>query len=228
VRCEGLSRVAGTFVQSDGALEIVTQALGPGSIRGDRYAVNGVVDAGAHAIVRPQTAARALGPGLSRSESGWGVGSAGALELLNEPLVLFDEAAHEAVTIVDLASTARCVICEIVVCAERETAIHMRSLVRSGDRVLAYDAYRLRTQEANHRVVGSFLACGGRWNASLQSDADEVVQRAIDAAGAPQAALGRPRYGGVFVRALGMRAWEMRELFRELATSLRVIGYVQR
>jgi urease accessory protein UreH len=97
-------------------VRVVVATLGPGYVRGDAFAISGRVGEGAHLIVGAQSASRALaGSPASSCAAEWSVGEGATLELCNEPLVVFEGAAHETRTAVRLERDATVTLIDLVV-----------------------------------------------------------------------------------------------------------------
>jgi urease accessory protein UreH len=206
---DGLWRTSRSFHEGS-ATRIVLAQLGPGMIRGDRFASRGTVGPGAHLIVAGQMATRIL-PGREpvTTSASWSVEAGGRLELLAEPTMICEGAAYETRLTLALAADAIAVVCEIIVCAESATARIATTVTRDGHTVvvdvleLADDA---RDKAAN--VVGTLIVLGPADLAALDRAADECPNARIG--------IGTFQAGDTLVRIAGTHVQPVREALARL------------
>lgn len=194
MRYEGTARSSRAF--DDGAgTRIVVSTLGPGSLGGDNLRIEGTVGPRAHLIVTGQSATRVYGPGISRYVARWTVAEGATLELRNEPLLLFADAAYDARTEITLAHDARLLNVECVAAAERGPVYaQVVTTIRREGRLALRDAVRL-DEHLLCGAVGTLTGFGGRLR-----DFDE-----------PSAGIGTTRLGGTFVRMQAQSVWAMQQ-----------------
>jgi urease accessory protein UreH len=112
IRYSGLSRSSRSFAQSDGAVRVMLSSLGPGVLAGDRFTLDGRLDAGASLIAAGQMATPVFAGALpSRSDAQWQIADGARLLVASEPLVLEPESEHAASATFAIAGSG----CAIVV-----------------------------------------------------------------------------------------------------------------
>ena len=203
------------------AIRVVVATLGPGYVRGDRFAVSGRVGAGAHLIVGAQSASRAL-PGTPGSSAigEWFVGEAARLELRNEPLVVFEGAVHETRTDVHLERGASVTLTDLVVLAggaSREVSSTTR-VVSAAGLVLA-DRAVFRPALDTYEAVGTLVTV-------REGDRGERVREVLDhealalRGGGLAIGVGGTPAGASVVRILGRDAWTVRSALVRLRNAI--------
>jgi urease accessory protein UreH len=206
---EGLARCSRPFAMPSGGARLVTMQLGPGYVRGDRFACAGRVGARAELTMSPQAATRALGRGdESLATARWHVGAGATLRLLGEPLVLYSGTRHRAETEIELEPEATLVYLDVVVASGEFESVTTRLRVHTGERLLLHDALSL-TPERLHGAVGSAFVVGGTLARSTEAASFAAADVAAHAASLRfdvRIGVGRPACGGLSVRARGDRA----------------------
>jgi urease accessory protein UreH len=172
--------------------------VGPGSLSGDVLRIEGSVHRGAHLIVESQSATKVYGPGISRYEARWTVAEGATLELRNEPLLLFGEAAYVANTEIALAPDARLSMRECVARAEdAPSTARIMTIVRVGGRLALRDAMQLNDAALATQAIGTLVGFGG----ALAELRDQTGVRI---------GIGTTLCDGTFLRVTGRRAWDVR------------------
>jgi len=209
MRADGLWRTSRPFHEGSAA-RIVLAQLGPGMIRGDRFASSGTVGPGAHLIVAGQMATRIL-PGQQpvTTSATWSVEAGGMLELLAEPTMICEGAAYDMRLTLALAGDARAILSEIVVCAESATARIETTVTRDGHTVVV-DVLKLSdgTRDKAANVVGTLTVLGPADLAALDSAADECPNARIG--------IGTFQAGDTLVRIAGTHVQPVREALARL------------
>ncbi|HEY1727290.1 MAG TPA: urease accessory protein UreD [Candidatus Baltobacteraceae bacterium] len=195
---EGTARSSRAFDDGIGT-RVIVSTLGPGSLGGDRLQIVGQVGAGAHLIVESQSATKIYGPGTSKCFAHWTVAEGATLELRTEPLLLFGTACYEGRTEIELAPTARISMLECIAQAENAPArARLITTIRRGERLALRDAIALDTERLQCSAVGTFVGFGGELRVA---DADDNSVRI---------GTGSTLQGGLFLRAIGRRVWDVR------------------
>ncbi len=209
LRQEGLARVSRPLRATAG-VRLVTSQLGPGYVRGDSFAVEGSVGAGATLVVTAQAAGRALGSGAASAASAtWHVHEDATLHLLGEPLIAYEGARHRATLDVTLGAGATFAFIDVVAANGDVAGIDTQLRVRCEGRLIVHDALRLGPEHLRGAIgTAVFLRCG----APDAADAARL-RHAECCATAPGIRLsaGTTRAGGLVVRARGPRAGLVRE-----------------
>jgi urease accessory protein UreH len=226
LRYDGLIRCSRPFADPDGSARLVVAHLGPGFVRGDRFAVSGELGCGATLHLESQSATRALGEGdASHIETRWQIGDGATLVSAAEPTVAYAGASHHARATVTLARGASLAWLDAVVPYGRFERFETSLRVFFGERLALHDALRLTPQRLGAGVVS---ACFVREGMSAPRSAALVA--AADAAGSRLAGdgdiaigIGTPAVGGVIVRARGPRVREIRAALVAMLTELRRI-----
>jgi urease accessory protein UreH len=183
--------------------------LGPGYVRGDRFACSGSVGALAELDMVTQAATRALGRGDESSATAqWRVGAGGTLRLLGEPLVLYDFARHRTTTDVELELGATLAYVDVIAASRPFASVATRLRIFAGDRLLVHDALHLTPERLRGAVGSAFFVCVAE---TAHSDERELAAADSAAIGAAvrhgvRIGIGRPACGGVSVRAVGAGA----------------------
>lgn len=160
--------------------------------------IDGCVRAGAHLIVESQSATKIYGPGISRYEARWTIAEGGTLELRNEPLLLFGNAAYVSNTEVLLANGARFCMRECVARAEEASATaRITTIIRRDQRLTLRDAMELDDETLGVRAIGTLVGFGGNLR-------DTTAYPGV------RIGIGTTLEGGTFLRVLGQRAWDVR------------------
>lgn len=196
-------------------MRIVTTTLGPGIVRGDRFASSGCVRAGAHLIVAAQSSLRVHGPGRSCSAASWTVERGATLELIGEPVVPFPLADVHLSTNVELEEGGRVVLLDLVALRGSFQRLAVTTSVRGGGRLIAHDAAEIREGSLDTRVVGTLTIVGGpaSWADEMTAGLDHIA----DKCSGVRLGIGALREGrGILVRALGDDAWGVRTALHTL------------
>lgn len=220
MRSEGLLRASRGFREGD-AVRVVVAMLGPGYVRGDRFAICGRVGPDAHLVVGAQSAARALaGTPASSSIAAWWVGEGATLELHNEPLVVFEGAVHETRTEVRLERAARLTLIELAVLGGRsawELTATMRIVSPSG--LVLADRSVFGAAVDPPQAVGTLVIVreGDRGEA-----AREILRAQAPALRAEgmSVGIGSTPAGASIVRILGNEPWAMRSALLHLRNAI--------
>jgi len=173
MRAEGLWRTSRPFREGQAA-RIVLAQLGPGMIRGDRFAGSGTVGANAHLIVAGQMATRILpGPQAVTTSASWSVEPGGMLDLHAEPTIICDGASYQAQLAIALESDARAIVSEIVACAPSANARFATTVTRDGHPALV-DVLKLdpEARATDARAIGTLLILGPTNQRALDEAAD--------------------------------------------------------
>ncbi len=226
VRYEGLMRCSRPFAAADGSARLVVAQLGPGFVRGDRFAVRGELGAGAALHIESQAATRAIGEGdASQLETRWQLGTEASLVSMAEPTVAYTDASHRTRTTVTLARGASLAWLDAVAPNGHFERFETSLRVFFGERLALHDALRLTPERLGAGVVS---ACFMRAGMSAARSAELV--HAADALGARLAegddlalGIGSPAAGGVIVRARGARIREIRAALVNVLTEIRRI-----
>lgn len=214
-----------------GALpEIVFLNTSGGLTGGDRLSYAVTLDAGLRATATTQTAERAYraGAGTARVDVTLQVGAGGWLDWLPQETILFEDAALERVTRIDLGPDAGCLALETVVlgrAAMGETVTRLRFRDRReiwrGDRPLHVEPLHLDTAAL---AAGVAVLGGARAFASLVmvapglEDALPALRPVLDEPGVSAAASAFD--GRLTVRALARDGWPLR---RQIARALSIL-----
>jgi urease accessory protein UreH len=203
----------------------MTAMMGPGALRADRYRLDGTVRRDAHMSVAAQAATRVFGGGeASTSVARWRVDDGAFLELINEPLVPFAGAQCDLSTAIEIAPTARLAMLDVVWLGA-DTPCRVRSFTRVSveGRPVVHDRFELLRAAGNAALaVGTFVFCDPADAAPPGALVAAVEQ--IDGVGV-RIGVGRPRCGGLFVRAVAAQPWAARDtLHRIRAAALAAAG----
>ncbi len=223
---DGLMRCSRPFAEPDGSARLVVAQLGPGFVRGDRFAVTGEIGRSATLHLESQSATRALGEGeASHVEANWQLGEGAALVCTAEPTVAYAGASHRTRATVTLAHGASLAWLDAIAPYGRFERFETSLRVFFGDTLALHDALRLRPERLGAGVVS---ACFVRAGMSARRSAELVA--AADAMGSRLAAnedvalgVGSPAAGGIIVRARGARIREIRSGLVALLAELRRI-----
>jgi urease accessory protein UreH len=225
-RYDGLMRCSRPFAESDGSARLVVAQLGPGFVRGDRFAIAGELGRAATLHLESQSATRALGEGdASHVETRWQLGEGATLVCAAEPTVAYVGASHRAKATVTLARGASLAWLDAIAPHGRFERFETCLRVFFGDALTLHDALRLTPERLGAGVVS---ACFIRAGMSATRSAELVA--AADAMGSRLAAnedvavgIGSPAAGGVIVRARGAHIREIRSALVALLAELRRI-----
>lgn len=214
-----------------GAAEVVFLNTSGGLTGGDRLAYALELAAGVRATATTQTAERAYraAEGVATMEVSMRLGAGAWLDWLPQETILFDRAALERDTRIELGADAGCLICEAVVlgrAAMHETlrATHLRDrrqISRAGRPVLV-DAVRLDDAAL---TSGAAALGGARAFASLAmvaqnaQDALAAVRAVLDEPGSRAAASGLD--GRLQIRILAQDGWPLRRQIARILSVLR-------
>lgn len=210
--------------------EIVFLNTSGGLTGGDRLSYSVTLEGGLRAIATTQTAERAYraGAGLARVDVALQVGAGGWLDWLPQETILFDAAALDRRTRIDLAPGAGCLALETVVLGRAAMGEVVGSIrfrdrreIWSGDRPLHVEPLSLddAALEAGPAVLG-----GARAFASLVmiapglEDALAPLRRVLDEPGVTAAASAFD--GRLTLRAMAQDGWPLR---RQIARALSVL-----
>jgi urease accessory protein UreH len=214
LRQEGLTRCSRPLPVGD-ALCLVTTTLGPGFVRGDRFATSGRVASSAHLIVAAQSSLLCYGPGLSGTSASWAVERDATLELLGEPVVPFRGADVRFSTEVELEENARVVLLDLVALREPFERLVTKTSVRRNGRLIVHDFSEIGPSSLDVRAMGTLTMVGG-----AESCGDEIVtalDRVADECRDVRLGIGTVRGDrGVLVRALSDDAWAIRTALHAL------------
>lgn len=203
---EGLARCSRPFALPSGGARLVTMQLGPGYVRGDRFAWAGSVGAGAELAMTAQAATRALGHGSeSVATTRWHVGIGATLRLVGEPLVLYENARHRATTEVELEPGGTLVYVDVIVARGAFSHVATRLRVRAAERLLLQDALALSPERLTGAVGSAFVvraADSAPGDAGDLATADAAAYEARCRYGV-RVGVGRPAGAGLTVRAVG-------------------------
>lgn len=210
--------------------EIVFLNTSGGLTGGDSLSYAVTLDAGLRATATTQTAERAYraGAGTARVDVTLQVGADAWLDWLPQETILFDDAALERVTRIDLGPGAGCLALESVVlgrAAMGETVSRLRFRDRReiwrGDRPLHVEPLHL---DAAALAAGAAVLGGARAFASLVmvapglEDALPALRRVLDEPGVSAAASSFD--GRLTLRAMAQDGWPLR---RQIARALSVL-----
>lgn len=214
-----------------GAPEVVFLNTSGGLTGGDRLSLSLDLADGVRATATTQTAERAYraGEGRARIDVSMTVGAGGWLDWLPQETILFDGAALNRETRIDLGRDAGCILCEMVVlgrAAMGETVEHLhltdrRQVFRAGRPVLV-DPVRLDD-------AGIGTGAAGLGGARAFASVAMVGQGAQDALGPVRAVLDQPGVraaasgldGRLQIRILAQDGWPMRRQIARILTVLR-------
>lgn len=197
MRYEGTARASRAFDDGSGT-RVVVSTLGPGSLGGDALRIDGCVRTGAHLIVESQSATKIYGPGISRYQAHWTVAEGGTLELRNEPLLLFGDAAYTSSTEVLLARGSRLCIRECAARAEEASATaEITTIVRIDQRLALRDSMQLDDETLGARAIGTLVGFGGIFRETMTGTGVRI-------------GIGSTLLGGTFLRISGDRAWDVK------------------
>jgi len=226
LRYDGLIRCSRPFAEPGGAARLVVAQLGPGFVRGDRFAVAGELGCGAALHLESQSATRALGEGgASHVETRWRIGDGASLVNTAEPTVAYTGASHRARATVTLARGASLAWLDAVAPYGRFERFETSLRVFFGERLALHDALRLTPDRLGAGVVSAcFIRAGmsATRSAALVAAADAAGSR-LAASGDIALGIGTPAVGGVIVRARGPRIREIRADLVAMLTELRRI-----
>jgi urease accessory protein UreH len=226
VRYDGLMRCSRPFAEPDGAARLVVAQLGPGFVRGDRFAVTGELGDAAALHLESQAATRAIGEGdASHVQTRWQLGAGAMLVSAAEPTVAYAGASHRARATVTLAHGASLAWLDAVAPHGRFQRFETSLRVFFGERLALHDALRLTPERLGTGVVSMCYVRAG-----MSATRSAALVAAADAAGTRLGAredlalgIGSPAVGGVIVRARGPRIREIRTALVALLAELRRI-----
>lgn len=209
-------RASRGFREGD-AVRVVVAMLGPGYVRGDAFTISGRVGERAHLIVGAQSASRALaGTPASSCVAEWSVGEAATLELRNEPLVVFEGAAHETRTEVRLERGARVTLIDLaVVGGGRGRALTSTTRIVSASGLVLADRSLFGRALDAHEAVGTLITVR---EGDPGEDLREILRRDAIAlrAGGLAIGVGSTPAGASVVRILGDAPWTVRAALLQL------------
>lgn len=216
-----------------GGTEIVFLNTSGGLAAGDTLRFGVTLRGATRATVTTQTAERAYraeGP-PARARVEMTVGAGGWLDWLPQETILFDGAALDRDTVIDLAPGAGCLALEMLVLGrlamgETLARLHLRDrrTIHAGGRVVHHDALAL-DDAGLARLAGPALTGGARAMATLVM----VSPHAPDLLGAARAALVEPGVtagasappGRLVIRVLAADGWPLRRQVARLLAVLR-------
>ena len=222
VRAEGHSRISRMLRSESGAALAVTAQLGPGSLRGDTFTLDGALEERAQLTIAAQAATCIFGgTAPSRYAAQWSLGRGACLELHGAPLVAFEGSHYESHTRVKLAEDASALIIDVLTFAERGvTSVSICTFVRDGSRRLVHDIVRLRgDQLAVGEALGTLIVCGGtrtkaQLDRALQSLDEVIAQQGL------RAGVGALQHGGILMRIVAPSAWDALEALHAARAAL--------
>jgi urease accessory protein UreH len=226
LRQEGLARCSRPLPAPErpGAVRLVVSQLGPGFVRGDAFATDGTLHAGADLIVAAQSATRILGRGApSEARVRYELASKASLFVAGEPAIAYDGAAHRSSARIDLADGA--VLAWLDVVAPYHAFERITSVLRvyAGGRLAVHDALAL-TPNRLHEAIGSAFYVRAGTSPERGAELLDAAGRASKGALAGRAlriGVGTTGAGGVMLRARGSRARDVRSALFEILTELR-------
>lgn len=218
IRASGLLRASRSFAEGHAA-RVVVGHLGPGMVRGDAFAIDGRVAAGAHLIVAGQMATRVLsGPDPVTTTARWVVERGARLDLIAEPTLVAAGAAYDARLTIALEPGARAVVTELVR-RERGAALRVETTVLRGERRALVDVLRFDADDDDDTAIGTLAVFGPADLAALDAvaerydTADRYAGRANNGTTGHgvRIGVGTLRDGDVLVRVRGTSTWAVRE-----------------
>lgn len=216
-----------------GSPEVVFLNTAGGLTGGDRVEFNLDLEAGARATATTQAAERvyAAASGVARMRCRASVGAGGALDWLPQETILYDRAALERETVIDLAGDARLLFCETLVLGRAAMGEELRALrlrdrreIRRDGRPELVDCVRM--DEGVLALAADPAVLGGARAVALLA---LVAPGAEDALGPVRALLDEPGVaaaasawnGRCLVRLMAGDAWPLRRQMIRLLTQIR-------
>lgn len=229
--CRAPLKIAKTFPQSDGSLQVCTMDCSPGLLAGDRYRFDWHLEAGARVHLTNQSFTR-VHPSRERpctQEQRVFVGEGACLDWFPEPTMLFSEAHFESHTTIELEAGATLLFCEIL-CAGRvgrgeAFAFHQfqnRLRVTYDGQLAFLSQTRLTPGDGNLRTRGAwgdythwgtFLVCGETATPALR----ETLLETLAGFERVQAGISQTAQRSIAIAMLGHRAFDL----QAAATTLR-------
>jgi urease accessory protein len=226
VRYDGLMRCSRPFAEPDGSARLVVAQLGPGFVRGDRFAITGELGDGAALHLQSQAATRSIGEGdASHVETRWELGAGASLVNAAEPTVAYPAASHRARATVTLSHGASLAWLDAIAPYGRFERFETSLRIFFGERLALHDALRLTPERLGPGVVSACFIRAGMSAArslALLAAADAIGSR-LSATGDLALGIGSPAAGGVIVRARGPRIREIRAALVAMLAELRRI-----
>jgi hypothetical protein len=212
LRYDGLSRASRAFAEPAGAIRLMLATLGPGVLGGDRFTLDGALDAAASLVAAAQMATPVFaGSTPSRSEARWQVAAGARLHVAGEPLLLEPGSRHAATATFALAGDAVALVVETF--ALRGPArLSMRTHASLDGNLVFRDAFDLAGEGPGAFGTVALIAADPGLRAAFAERAGAYV-----AAGGPVRAGVGETAGAVVVRLSAGRVWDVHCAGRALA-----------
>jgi urease accessory protein UreH len=212
LRCEGLSRASRAFAEPAGAIRLMLATLGPGVLGGDRFTLDGALDAAASLVAAGQMATPVFaGSAPSRSDARWRIGAGARLHVAGEPLLLEPGSSHAAAVTFALAGDAVALAVETFALRGR-ARLAMRAQATLDGRLVYRDAFDLDGSRPGAFGTVALIAADPALRAAFAQRAG-----AYAAAGGPVRAGVGETAAAVIVRLSAERVWDVQCAGRALA-----------
>lgn len=219
LRCEGLSRASRAFAEPAGAIRLMLATLGPGVLGGDRFTLEGALDAAASLVAAGQMATPVFaGAAPSCSDARWQVAAGARLHVAGEPLLLEPGSRHAAAATFALAGDAVALVVDTFALRGR-ARLTMRSQATLDGDLVYRDAFDLDGDRPGAFGTVALIAADTGLRAEFARRAG-----AYAAGGGPVRAGVGETAAAVVVRLSGARVWDVQCAGRALAALMPAAG----
>ncbi len=208
LRFDGLARASRPLPGAGDAVRVITSALGPGLLAGDRVMRDLDVGAQSTLVVGGQMATPIYaGSASSRSDTSSRIGASATLYAPGEPLILAPGAEHESNVEVDLAFDGFALFAEIVVLGER-ARLRSRMSARIDGRLAVRDACDLEGDGSDGALLTAIAVTA---DATRRASVASTFQRALACDPSVHGGVGETA-GASILRARASGAWALQRL----------------